>query len=293
MVELGQKIGVTKKQVKSRNWLCTLNNPEGLTLEALHTRSGAVYTCGQLEKGENGTLHLQFFMNFKDGCMLTAFKKIDHRIHAEVVVINNGAHTYCMKDDTRVEGPWEYGTKPVQRNNKVDWEEVRANAKRGRLDDIPADIYVRNYSNLKKIEKDHVVVRDSDHLRGIWIYGPAGYGKSRLAREKYPDAYPKLCNKWWDGYQNQENVIMDDIGLDHKCLGQQLKIWADRYGCILENKGGAMSSAYSNFVVTSQYSIEEIFEGDQHTIDALKRRFKVTKLVYPMYVSELPLKEII
>lgn len=45
-----------------------------------------------------------------------------------------------------------------------------------------------------------MVIEDSDHLRGVWIWGRAGVGKSRLAREKYPEAYPKLCNKWWDGY---------------------------------------------------------------------------------------------
>jgi hypothetical protein len=41
-----------------------------------------------------------------------------------MVKVNNGAHTYCMKEDTRVAGPWEFGIKPVQRNNKTDWEAV-------------------------------------------------------------------------------------------------------------------------------------------------------------------------
>ena len=39
----------------------------------------------------------------------TAFKKIDKRVHVETVKINNGADDYCMKEDTRVEGPWEFG----------------------------------------------------------------------------------------------------------------------------------------------------------------------------------------
>jgi len=68
---------------------------------------------------------------------------------------------------------------------------------------------------------------------------------------------------------------MDDFGREHKVLGQQLKIWSDRYGCILENKGGSMPSAHINFIVTSQYSIEEIFWEDKTTLEALLRRFKL------------------
>lgn len=269
------------RENKSRNWLLTLNNPTS-NLHEIHLATKAVYTCGQLEKGKEGTVHLQFFQNFKDPVSLAFYKKYNKCIHAELVRINHGAHDYTMKEDTRIDGPWEYGTKPHQRASKKDWEDIFAKAKSGKLDDIPCDIKVKHYGNLKRIEKDHLVIADSDDLRGVWLYGPAGYGKSRRARELYPNHYPKLCNKWWDGYQGQENVIMDDIGLDHKCLGQQLKLWSDRYGCILENKGGAMASNFKNFVVTSQYSIDQIWD-DEETRAALKRRFKVTQLIFPMY----------
>lgn len=54
-----------------------------------------------------------------------------------------------MKEETRVDGPWEFGEKPVRRNNKMDWEEVRTNAKTGNLDAIPAEIYVKHYHTLR------------------------------------------------------------------------------------------------------------------------------------------------
>lgn len=78
-------------------------------------------------------------------------KKMDKRLHIEIVKVNNGADAYCMKEETRVEGPWEFGIKPVQRNSKADWEEVYAKAKEGKLSDIPADIRVKHYANLKRI----------------------------------------------------------------------------------------------------------------------------------------------
>lgn len=262
----------------ARTWLITRNNPEIPAqdyLKDLYEKTGAIFVAGQLERGEEGTPHIQAYMNFKQAVRITKITKYDKKIHAEKVKIDNGAHKYCMKEETRVEGPWEYGTKPVQRNNKEDWEEVRKMAKEGRLEDIPADIYIKHYGNLTRIMKDNMKVQDSDHLRGIWIHGAPGTGKSRWAREQGLPFYPKLCNKWWDGYQGQELVIMDDIGRDHKCLGQQLKIWTDRYGCILETKGGAITDKYKWFIVTSQYTIEDIWTDDSETVAALLRRFQV------------------
>lgn len=102
-----------------------------------------------------------------------------------------------------------------------------------------------------------------------------------MARDNYPDHYPKLCNKWWEGYQGQKNVIMDDIDPDlAKCLKQHIKLWGDGYTVVLEVKGGAVKDNYLNFIVTSQYSIRECFTDEKY-YQAIKRRFKEIHLVFP------------
>lgn len=136
----------------NRNWLITRNNPEvGAEdyLTKFHQEVKARYTVGQLEKGAEGTIHIQFFCNFEKPVRCSHLTKVDKKIHCEKVKVNNGADTYCMKEDTRLEGPWEFGEKPLKRNDKKDWEEIKEKAKAGKLDDLPADIYVQHYRTLK------------------------------------------------------------------------------------------------------------------------------------------------
>lgn len=243
-------------------------------LKDLFDKTKAEYIVGQLEKGEETEhLHIQFFVNFKQPQKIGRITKHDKTIHAEKIKVNNGADTYCMKTETRVDGPIELGIKPVRVNNKTDWEQVWKLAANGELDKIPASIRVIHYAKLKAIAKDNIKFSDADHLRGIWIYGPAGAGKSRWVRENCKPLYPKLCNKWWDGYQDEPYVVMDDVMPEHRVLAQQLKIWSDRYDCILETKGGAVHSKYEWFIVTSQYSIDEVFTEDRDR-DAIHRRFQ-------------------
>lgn len=222
--------------------IITHNNPTMFTEEYLlkwYEQPEVSYVAGQLEKGTEGTPHIQCYVHLKKNQRLSWWRKRDKKAHFEMVKINNGAHDYCMKEESRIEGPFEYGTRPLNRAKKADWEKVYALAKEGKLEEIPADIRVRSYCTLKRIEKDHVNVSgEHTDCKGIWVYGPPGVGKSREARAKYPDAYKKLANKWWDGYQGQEAVLFEDIDPSHTYLGYHLKLWADRYHCPGETKGG-------------------------------------------------------
>lgn len=126
-------------------------------------------------------------------------KKRDPVAHFEPVKVDNGASMYCLKEETRLEGPIEVGKKPLKRNDAKDWEKIWEHAKKGEVEEIPADVRVRCYNQIKRIEKDHQVVPPREgEKKCYWYYGEPRTGKSRAAR--VGDPYIKLPNKWWDGY---------------------------------------------------------------------------------------------
>ena len=196
---------------------------------------------------------------------------------------SESAESYVFKDDTAFAGTrFELGAKAFNRANKTDWELAKKNAKEGKIDDVPADVYIKYYNTLKNIAKDNMAKTvDLDDVCGTWYYGPPGVGKSHKARQDFPDAYMKMQNKWWCGYQSEDNVIIDDF--DSKQLGHHLKIWADKYGFIGETKGYAINIRPKKIVVTSNYSIDEIFTEDPILAAAIKRRFNVIHVPLRLY----------
>lgn len=96
---------------RTRSWCLTLNNPTEEETEALVSAlgsSGVVRGVVAREVGEEGTPHLQGFIQLKSGKTLTAFKRWlgSERYHLEDAVTLRRAWLYCLKGEQPKE-EWE------------------------------------------------------------------------------------------------------------------------------------------------------------------------------------------
>ena len=110
-------------------------------------------------------------------------------------------------------------------------------------------------------------------LEHEWHWGSTGAGKSRPIREKHPDAYIKMANKWWCGYRDEEVVILEDLGKD-QIAPHHLKVWADHYPVTVEAKGFTLGKIRPKKIyITSNWRIRELYK-DPQDYEPLERRFK-------------------
>lgn len=266
-------------------WILTI--PHDKWEQPLSLPDWANCLMGQLEIGESGYRHWQLLVALKKKTTATGVKKLFcNEAHVELSR-SAAAKQYVHKEETAVAGTrFQLGDYALKRNDKDDWNKLRDLAKtdgvKTILEEYP-ELGVRYYNTWKNIGKDFMQKPPNlEDVCGIWIWGPPGVGKTRKAEQDYPNAFPKNANKWWDGYQGEDNVILDDLDHAHKCLGTYLKHWADYKHFIAETKGFSCAIRPKQFIVTSNYTIEDIFAGDTPLVAALKRRFKVIHCPLPM-----------
>lgn len=262
---------------QARYWLLTIPHASYTP----YLPPGVAYIKGQLECGaETGYLHWQVLVTLKRKLRLGGLKELfGASIHAEPTR-SEAASDYVWKEETRVDGTqFELGSLPRNRGESKDWEAIREAAKCGRLDDVPADVYVRNYNSLNRIRTDHLApVAIERKIKVYW--GPTGTGKSRRAwAEAGLDAYPKdPRSKFWDGYRDHENVVIDefrgDIDISHVLR------WFDRYPVIIEIKGSSTVLRAKNIWITSNLHPSLWYPVlDPDTRDALLRRLEIINIV--------------
>lgn len=248
----------------------------------METPEGVKYICFGKEIGEEGTPHLQGYLVFEMARRLAYCKKILERAHWEKRQGNHEqAKAYCMKEGSF----FEFGIEPMSQKRKgelgAEWyrQQVEKVAKR-KYDEVDPNYLITNFNGLHKVASLLYPVKLEDTEEQMeWYYGASGTGKSRKARTENPGAYLKMCNKWWDGYTDQDTVLIEDFDKEHRVLCHHLKIWADRYPFPAEIKGGKLDIRPKKIIVTSNYHPREIWENEQD-LEPILRRFKVTHFMH-------------
>lgn len=267
--------------MKARYWLLTIPHEHFLP----YLPNGVCYIRGQLERGnQQGFLHWQVLAVFSGQQRLAALKRVfGDAAHAEPSR-SDAADAYVWKEETRVDGTqFELGAKPFKRNCPDDWDAVKRLAKEGRLDELPAAIFVQHYRSLRTIAADFST--PVERVRRVTVYwGATGVGKSRRAwDEAGMEAYPKDPNtKFWDGYRGHKAVVMDEfrgrIDVSH------LLRWCDRYPVLVEIKGSATVFLAERIWITSNLDPRDWYPDlDEETKNALLRRLEIVHCPIPLY----------
>lgn len=88
--------------LKGSFWMMTINNPTQDEIALSNKPTDPRWnTDGQLERGENGTVHLQFRLHTHQ-CRGTEVKRMYPRAHIELCRNEHASKRYCEKEETRV-----------------------------------------------------------------------------------------------------------------------------------------------------------------------------------------------
>ncbi len=192
------------------------------------------------------------------------------------------ARDYCKKEETRVPDtqPIEYGTWISGAGSRTDILKVKDMLDRGEsfsdISDQYFGLFVR-YSRGFRAYRELRIEPRHEKSEVYVLYGDPGTGKSQEALKKAgPQAYWKPTGNWWDGYEGQEDVVLDDYHGGNLPFSTLVRL-LDCYPLTLETKGGHVVFKAKRIWITSNAHPEDWYNQAKCPSSAIMRR--ITKLV--------------
>nr|QXP07784.1 MAG: replication associated protein [Arizlama virus] len=273
--------------VRGTFWMWTLNNPTEEEKAAMQTIQSTCpemkFLLYQLEEGEQHTPHLQGYLELKSRKTLRQTQSLfglGQRIHLDLRRgTQQQAVDYVTKEDGRLQGPWEFGTRSSGGGERSDLATIQKLIRDdGWTDRRIADEFFSqwcHYGNAFRRYRSICIPARAHKTEVTVIVGPPGTGKSRYAMDNYPSAYWKQRSIWWDNYDGEHDVVIDDFygWLPYDSL---LRL-CDRYPLLCEVKGGQVNFVAKRICITSNHTPAQWYKNVGN-IDAFIRR--VTSWMY-------------
>ncbi len=235
-----------------RNFCFTCNNYTKKDIED-HLALKHSYIIIGKETGQEGTPHLQGYVELKKQMRFKAIKKLLPKTHFEKRKgTAQQAADYCKKDDDYV----EHGTisNPGKRNDleKV-YEMTVAGHTNVEISQSAPGTYMRFYKAIDRVRLDYARLDNKfEPVQVTVVYGESGAGKTKYCYEQDPELYrlmPSESTVWFDGYHGQTSILIDDFygWLKYGYLLQLL----DGYKFQLPVKGGFTWKQWKTVYITS------------------------------------------
>lgn len=272
-----------------RNFCYTINNYTNVELEELKKKElkEIKYIIIGDEVSESGTPHLQGFIIYNNAKTLSGcIKNLPSRAHVEVCKGSPYQNfEYCSKHKVI----YEKGNRPekVGQGNRQDLRNIKKKiANNENIKSMLDSNDIQNYQQLKYAEslKKYYEKKRLYKPHVKWYYGKTGTGKTKTAYEEFSVQADNEDNiyfsmdtgKWWEGYDAQEYVIIDDMRGDFMKYHQLLKL-LDRYPYKVETKGSTRQFLATNIIITSAFHPQDIFQS-REDIGQLLRRIDEIKM---------------
>ena len=199
----------------------------------------------------------------------------------EVAATVTAAIEYCKKCGEYFErGEPPLNSKEKGKREQDRWKRIRKACENKQYADVPDDFICRHpgaFMQIRKLFLAQTIPETLTKLENYWYWGPSGAGKTtsakRFIQEFNYSFYRKDCTKWWDGYEHEDLVLIEEFGPQHfPALTELLKKWADYEPFMAETKGGYMLIRPKIIIVTSNYSIDLLFNTAMDR-EPVNRRF--------------------
>lgn len=285
--------------IRTNYWCFTINNParEDLTELGQLADKNASYLVWQLEEGEEGTQHIQGYVELEKRMRLTGVKKLLKRAHFERRRgTSKQASDYCKKEDTRIDGPFEFGHLSVpeqgKRNDLLALKEDIDNGK------PLIDLWNDNFNTMVKYYKIVPIylstkIAPRQFKTCVHVHwGESRTGKSKWFAWKLNNGYrPQFGAQtvWYPNYNGTDPIIFDEFHGNMKF--DEFKNLTDAYDHWVETKGGHIRIAPRTICFTSNKDPREWYSAQvlgQHGETALLSRINVNlefwkqdDIVYP------------
>lgn len=183
------------------------------------------------------------------------------------------ARDYCRKEESRVEGPFEFGDfGQVEQGKRNDLEAVQARIREGASELEIADESFGPWCRYHKAFKKYkgLLTPGRSEKTEVHIYwGAAGSGKTRRVYSEAKEAglrvydvpRPNGGSVWFDGYESHEVVLFDDFY--GWCPLHLLLKLGDRYPMQVPIKGGMVPFTAKRLVFTSNSPVDEWYKWDE------------------------------